>query len=310
MLETPLRNTYTTSGASVRAQIVVIAQYTDVLLGPTGQLTAPEWNGRTGGILALETSGNFTVQGEITMNGRGFRGNLRMCGAAANNNCQYGFQGESWNGRGTQGPMANAGGGGGGGAGQDCGAGGGGAYGPGATNGSPGDCNAGAMGECSMRCPNEGGGAGAQYGGGSLANGLYLGSAGGEGGADEDGGYPGAGGAGGGIIYVRVTGTLTVQGFITANGVDGLNGNQFACGGRGCGMGGGGGGAGGAVRLHVGRAVLGTGLVTATGGVGGQCSCRTTNITRAAPAGRGGGGRIGVLAPSTTGTTTPAFDPS
>ncbi len=307
MLETSLRFSYATGTGSARAQIVAVTEYTDLFVGPTGQLTAPEWNGRTGGILAVETTGDVIVQGSVTMNGRGFRSHTRTC--AVRNNCQYGFQGESWTGPGAQVATSNGGGGGGGAQGQDCAAGGGGAYGPGATRGSPGDCNGDATGECALQCPNEPGVAGVAYGAGNPSGNLHLGSAGGEGGSDEDGGYPGAGGNGGGLLFLRVGGSLTVTGSVTSNGVDGLTGNQFACGGRGCGMGGGGGGSGGAIRVIAARATFGAGLVTATGGVGGQCTCRTINIARSAPAGNGGAGRVSVSAPSITGTTAPAFDP-
>ncbi len=306
MLETPLRFSYATDARS-HAQIVVVAQYTDLLVASTGQLTAPEWNGRVGGILAVETTGDLIVQGSITMNGRGFRGRTRDCTTV--NRCQYGYQGESWTGPGSQVAAANGGGGGGGGQGADCASGGGGAYGNGATRGTPGDCNSDPTGECALQCPNEPGLAGVVYGGSAPSGSMHLGSAGGEGGADEDGGYPGAGGNGGGMIFLRVGGALTVTGAISSNGVDGLSGNQFACGGRGCGMGGGGGGSGGAVRIVATRATLGTRLLTATGGTGGQCTCRTIDIRRAAPAGNGGDGRVSVSATTIVGTSAPAFDP-
>jgi Stigma-specific protein, Stig1 len=307
MLETPLRFTYTTDTRVTRAQIVAVAEYTDLFIGPTGQLTAPEWNGRTGGILAVETTGDLIVQGSVTMNGRGFRGPTRTC--AVRNNCQYGFQGESWTGPGAQVATPNGGGGGGGAQGQDCAAGGGGAYAAGATRGSPGDCNGDPTGECARQCPNEPGLAGIAYGASNPSGTLHLGSAGGEGGADEDGGYPGAGGNGGGIVFLRIGGALTATGTLSANGVDGLTGNQFACGGHGCGMGGGGGGSGGAIRVIASRATLGTGLVTATGGIGGQCTCRTIDIRRASPAGNGGNGRVSVSAPTIVGMSAPGFDP-
>jgi hypothetical protein len=307
MLEATLRYSYATDARNAHAQIIAVAQYDDLFVGPTGQLTAPEWNGRTGGILAVETARSLVVQGSITMNGRGFRGPTRDC--TTRNNCQYGFRGESWTGPSSQGATPNGGGGGGGGQGQDCGAGGGGAYGLGATRGSNGDCNGDPVAECAMQCPNEGGAAGAAYGASNPSGTLHLGSAGGEGGADEDGGYPGAGGNGGGIIFLRVGGALTLVGPVTSNGVDGLNGNQFACGGRGCGMGGGGGGSGGAVRVIAARAALGASLVTALGGSGGQCTCRTLDIRRALPAGVGGAGRVSVSGAMISGTTAPAYEP-
>jgi Cys-rich repeat protein len=311
-LATPLRNDYTTAGTA-RAQLVVVQAYNDLVIGPTGELTAPEWNGRTGGILAVETTGVVLVEGAIRMNGRGFRGPFRGCtSSGGSNRCRYGQQGESWSGLGATGPTPNAGGGGGGGQGEDCGSGGGGAYGTGASAGTPGDCGrAGSVsGFCALQCPNEGGAAGGPYGVSSLAGTIHLGSSGGEGGMDEDGGLPGAGGNGGGVILLRADGAVTVRGAITASGADGLNGNQTACGGVGCGMGGGGGGAGGGVWIAAPSVSLGTSLVTATGGNGGQCSCRIFDVRRAAPAGRGGNGRVTVVAPIASGVTTPAYNPS
>jgi hypothetical protein len=303
-----LRGDFVTGG-SARAQLVAVQAYNDLVVGPTGELTAPEWNGSTGGILAVEASGAVIVEGAVRMNGRGFRGPARGCPASGGSNrCAYGRQGESWSGLGGIGPAANQGGGGGGGQGEDCGAGGGGAYGPGAGTGSRGDCGrpGNLSGLCALRCPNEGGAAGSAYGASPLTGTIHLGSAGGEGGMDEDGGAPGAGGNGGGVILLRAGGAITVRGAIAAGGADGRNGDQFACGGSGCGMGGGGGGAGGGVWLAAPAVNLGTALVTATGGAGGQCSCRILDIRRAAPAGRGGDGRITVSAPLVSGSAAPA----
>jgi Cys-rich repeat protein len=311
-LATPLRNAYSTAGAA-RAQLVVVQVYNDLIVRPAGSLTAPEWNGSTGGLLAIEATGAVLVEGAIRMNGRGFHGPSRGCAApGGSNRCRYGQQGESWSGIGATGPASNAGGGGGGGQGEDCGSGGGGAYGVGAGAGSPGDCGrAGATsGVCALRCPNEGGASGAAYGTGSLSGTIHLGSGGGEGGMDDDGGLPGAGGNGGGVILLRAGGNVVVRGAVTASGTDGLNGDQFACGGVGCGMGGGGGGAGGGVWIAAPNVTLGASLVTATGGNGGQCSCRIVDVRRAAPAGRGGNGRVTVVAPVASGATTPPYDPS
>jgi hypothetical protein len=133
-----------------------------------------------------------------------------------------------------------------------------------------------------------------------------FGGAGGEGGADEDGAYPGAGGSGGGIVFV-VGKSVVVRGRIASDGTDGGHGVQQApgCGGSGdgCGMGGGGGGAGGAVRIVADElARLGDGRVSAKGGVGGECTCGGS------PGGRAGHGRVGVFAKSASGTSSPAFD--
>jgi hypothetical protein len=179
---------------------------------------------------------------------------------------------------------------------------------PGAT-GSRGDCNGGSFGECTSACPNLGGAGGVALPRSALSAVASFGGAGGEGGADEDGAFPGAGGNGGGWIWLRAQGSLRVGGTITSSGASGRNGNQADCGGGGCGMGGGGGGAGGAIRLDVdGAAQLGEGRVLAIGGTGGLCSCRIIDLSRAAPGGEGGLGRVAVRASGVSGSTSPAAE--
>jgi hypothetical protein len=74
-------------------------------------------------------------------------------------------------------------------------------------------------------------------------------------------------------------------------------------------MGGGGGGGGGAIRLDVdGAAQLGEGRVLAIGGTGGLCSCRIIDLSRAAPGGEGGVGRVSVRASGVSGSTSPAAE--
>jgi hypothetical protein len=287
-----LTNTYATDTAR-RAQIVVVPQFTDVSVATGGTLTAPGWNGDTGGILALDATGGVSVAGTITMSARGFRGRNHACIYR----CARGFQGESHLGLGGVNIAPNGPGGGGGGAGQDGASGAGGSHGTAGSAGGNGGC-----GSCAEACPIPGGTAGPTAGTADLRVSMFPGAAGGEGGADEDGGNPGAGGGGGGMIFVRAN-VITVAGSIASAGGGGAGGNQGACGGVGCGMGGGGGGAGGAIRLQaLTTAALGSGLVTAVGGGGGGATCG------GGPGGAGGNGRIGVRATSVTGTTTPTAD--
>jgi hypothetical protein len=285
----PLKSNYSNAG-SARAQIVVVRQHTDITVSPGGTLTAPPWDGASGGILALMASGTVTVQGSVTMSGRGFRGMSHGCFYR----CQPG-----WNGEGTAGTMVNSvgnsngNGGGGGRQGQDCGQGAGGGHAlPGVVGLSS------ATGNC-------GGGSGSVPGGvavgvASLASIANFGGAGGEGGGDEDGGNPGGGGNGGGLILLQGA-TVTVTGSITSDGSSGGNGNQGACGGTGSGMSGGGGGAGGSIRIFATTANLGNKLVSAAGAMGGLCWSGGTG------AGTGSEGRIGVKANATSGTTSPAY---
>ena len=312
-LAAPLGRGYTTDpAAGARAQAVMVQSYMDLYVAAGGVLSAPAWDGRFGGVLAVDVAGDAVIEGQVSMDGRGFRGSARACTAGLYR-CRSGAAGESLLGFGTAGRAANGGGGGGGGSGADCAAGGGGAYGGAGGPGTNGDCNGepgGGM--CSTGCPNPGGNGGAPYGGADLGAEMQLGSAGGEGGGDEDGETPGGGGNGGGAVWLRAGRTLEVPGSVTAGGSAGLDGNQSACGvGEGCGMGGGGGGSGGAVRLAAAtRATLGADRVRAAGGGGGVCSCaRIDRPGRSFPGGRGGAGRVGVASARVEGSTSPAYDP-
>ncbi|MFA5401809.1 MAG: DUF2341 domain-containing protein, partial [Dehalococcoidia bacterium] len=117
----------------------------------------------------------------------------------------------------------------------------------------------------------DGGAAGATYG--SFTEPVSLGSGGG-------GGAAGAGGAGGGAIKLVATGTVTVNGSITANGVDGTSA-----------AGSGGAGSGGSILITC-ADFAGTGSITANGGNGGST---------ASAGGGAGGGRIKIYY---TGTNT------
>jgi hypothetical protein len=163
-------------------------------------------------------------------------------------------------------------------------------------------------GACASDCINGatmGGLAGTTAGTANLSGSILFGAAGGEGGADEDGAWPGPGGNGGGIILLKGT-SLIVSGSITSNGTTGGNGDSSTatgCG-DGCGMGGGGGGAGGAIRIVVSSgSTLGTDLLTATGATGGVDTCGG-----AKQGGTGGFGRIGIKASSVSGFTNPPYD--
>jgi hypothetical protein len=292
-LAAPLANEYSLAGND-RAQVIAVTELRSLTVTATGSLTAPAWNGQHGGILALDVAGAVSVAGTVTMGGRGFRPQ----GHACLYHCGRGYQGEGAGGVGSANIVANGSGGGGGGAGQDDGSAGGGAYGGAGEGGvyiAENYCNT-----CAESCPVPHGLGGAAVGNISLGVSALFGGAGGEGGADEDGGNPGAGGAGGGAILLRA-GTVAVTGAVTSDGASGVDGSN-ACGGGGCGMGGGGGGAGGGVRLvAVTSASVGAGLVAARGGSYGTASCAR------ARGGAGGAGRISVLAPALTGTTTPTL---
>jgi hypothetical protein len=303
----PLQNTYTSDAGSDHAQVIVVPQYAGAM-SVSGTLTAPAWNGTTGGILVFMDSGAVSVSGTINMSAAGFRGGgFANTAANCDTHCIFGVQGESAVGVGTNGGntlaalTSNGAGGGGGAKGQDCGMGAGGAYATAGTSGvnnTNGTCNSSADGNAQ---------AGTVDGSVNLDASILFGGGGGEGGYDEDGALPGNGGAGGGIVIIFAS-SITVTGSITSGGGAGGNGTKNCPipggkNGGGTGMGGGGGGAGGAIQLTAGSLTLGTSLVAATGTAGGMCSAGATN------SGTGGAGRVGVKLASgaISGTTNPVY---
>jgi hypothetical protein len=72
-LDCALKNSYTVAG---KTQIVRIPRHTDITVTNGGELTCEPWDGNAGGIAAIETQGNITIQagGKIDVSGQGFRG--------------------------------------------------------------------------------------------------------------------------------------------------------------------------------------------------------------------------------------------
>jgi hypothetical protein len=68
-----LTNAYTQSGRS-RIQVIRIPRLNNLTVGAGATITGLTWNGTTGGIVAIETNGNITVNGNISANAIGFRG--------------------------------------------------------------------------------------------------------------------------------------------------------------------------------------------------------------------------------------------
>lgn len=282
-LKSPLVNDYSGTGGAV--SITRVPHFTTVTVASGGVLTTGSWDGTKGGVLVFRAD-TVTVQpgGKIVADGIGYRGfptNLYQCGK------QFaGKAGESYPGW-TQPAQTVANGSGGGGGGHVCGqndkaGGGGGGH---ATVGGTG---------ATYGC-QPGGQGGGVVGLADLSK-MYFGGAGGQGAADEDGGAPGYGGKGGGMVYVLAE-TITNQGAISANGGTGGNGCNGCggCGGGGCGMSGGGGGAGGSIYLSA-TTLNTTGGTMAVGGAagGGSNGCGTGGAS-------GGLGRIRLDAQSLVG---------
>lgn len=120
-----------------------------------------------------------------------------------------------------------------------------------------------------------------------------IGGSGGSGGGGGNIYTGGAGGGGGGAILIASSGTITVNGAVTANG-----GNGASCGGYSGWWftGGGGGGSGGAVRL-IATTIAGNGTISANGGAYGSANGNGYGTN-------GGGGRIRLEAWNFTRTAT------
>ena len=279
----PLAFDYATTPATnfEIAQVVKVPEFQNITVQSGRTLSGPAFEGTTGtgGILLLSAAGTITVAGTIDMSAKGFRG---IALQSVYN--QAGDSGEGTLAYGSIQTAANGNGGGGGGrTGCECcwgGAGGGGGHGTAGGNGSAVVCHVGGTGGLAVGNPAQ-----------TL---IFFGGAGGQGGADEDG-WGSAGANGGGIVYLMGT-SLSVTGAIRSNGQAGAQEYNVS----GCGSGGGGGGAGGAIYLDVASATVGTNLVTATGGGGGD---HPSNC--GVPGGQGAVGRI-TAAGTLSGTTSPS----
>lgn len=261
---------------SAGAQAVLIPQYTGGNI--SGAVTDTNWDGTSGGIIALMSNGDLTISGSLTADG-GYLGGAKGTGAGN----EVGCQGEGVTAAGgTRSTSANGIGAGGGGANNSPGGtgsgGGGGGY---ATSGSNG------------ANPGTGGGT---FGNTDLTVAVFGGGGGG-GGSDDAAGNAGApGGKGGGIVFVFAK-NLTITGTINVNGTNG--GNYVSTYG-----GAAGGGAGGSCLIKCSTATLGTNRITASGGTKGTIVGGQTGI-----GGDGGVGRIHIdYFSSYTGTTTPTIN--
>jgi len=284
-----LKISFSSSGTN-KAQVLVLPQYADVTVNAGKTWTGKAWNGTTGGIFAFLASGTVTINGTITVSGKGFRGASRPASTVNIG----GLQGEGY---GTTvydstNYVANYSGGGGGrgsSGGSAGSSGGGGGY---ATIGGTGSTGSNPLGA---------GQPGNAVGGQDLLALMYMGGGGGSGGnsysvgAGEGGG---SGGAGGGIIYIAgATFTVNSGASITANGAQGLVADL------GHANGGGGGGAGGSVLIETQTGTLGTALLTSSGGAGGY---NTSGF--AIQGGTGSVGRVHInYSTALTGTSSPTL---
>lgn len=69
-----LRYSYVQSG---KVQVVRVPRYTTLTINSSKSITCPDWDGTTGGIVAVEAAQTVTINGSIDVNGKGFRGGVK-----------------------------------------------------------------------------------------------------------------------------------------------------------------------------------------------------------------------------------------
>ncbi|MDX2303906.1 MAG: T9SS type A sorting domain-containing protein [Microscillaceae bacterium] len=321
-IRTALKKTYihdltpsSTLGART-FQVVRVANYQDLILSAGASITALAWNGRSGGIIAIDVNNVFALDGTIQATGMGFRGGARSASEIVFN--APGHRGEGiagtprivYDGSQILNNLTN--------------------HNTSVFAGSyagistyPGSVSGVFDSDRGLGAPANAGGAGYLDGGGSggsnggsggfgsqdialganhISKGaisldasdgdrLFMGGGGGSGGRDDDGGDNDAascGQPGGGIIIIRAD-QITGTGFILANGLGGFS--QFS-------EGAGGGGAGGTVLIHTSSSNLSGLAIFARGGNGNSI------FTTDSDGGGGGGGGGNVLLNRIGGTFT------
>lgn len=68
-----LKNAYTSSG---RVQIIRVPRYSSLTINNGASITCPDWNGTTGGVIAVESASTVVINGSINADGKGFRGGV------------------------------------------------------------------------------------------------------------------------------------------------------------------------------------------------------------------------------------------
>ena len=266
VLSTPVTHTYTLPGA----QAVRVPHYTDVTVPASSTLSAPAWDGTTGGVLVFRATGTVEVQpgGAINVTGHGFRG---WSGSHGPNGTA--LPGEGTAGApfiGTNNPNGNGGGGGGHGTAGETGR---------QTGGSVHGAGGLAVGTADLSLVMLGGGGGGSY--------THIGSM-----------TRSSGGGHGGAAMLIAGRTISVAGAVAANGLSASGEQGESSGPRKTTAGS---GAGGAILLRGQSVALGTNNVAATGGPRLQASG-----TEAFSGGAGGAGRIRVEScDAPTGSTSP-----
>jgi gliding motility-associated-like protein len=272
-------NTYDENGS---LQIVSFPKFANAIV--TDTLTAKDWDGETGGILAFEATNSLILNADINTDGKGFRGgrafagtytqNTSNCGKtdyfASKGNFNGGQKGEGisqldsakFYGRGH---FSTAGGGGNS---SNSGGAGGGNAGVGGSGGNEWfTCGAAAVGGI--------GGAAFDYA--SFPERTIMGGGAGSGDANDNLGS--SGGNGGGIILIKTIEIIALNKRISSNGISAKNASNDGAGG---------GGAGGSILLDI-TNYNSPVTISVDGGNGGN------NVDRISCFGTGGGGGSGII---------------
>jgi len=292
-LTSTLANAYVT-GANSQVQVITFPTFGSPDYTTTGNMSAADWNGTTGGILAFNVDGTLTLAHSLSADGAGFRGGARdLSGSgscdvttffSANTNA-FAAKGEgiykntNVNYAEARGKILN---GGGGGNEHNGGGGGGGGYTVGGDGGPGWNCGAGSAG-----------------GLGGLALGTFIDAGriflgGGGGGGEGNNSVSTAGADGGGIILVRANEIRTVGTCGISISADGNSSTQAGN------DGGGGGGAGGCIVIQVATWNIAAGCLVAISSSAGNGGA----VTSGAVHGGGGGGGQGAVVYSITQPTT------
>lgn len=281
--------------ADGKVQLVRVPYFQDYNV--TTKLTCLPWDGSKGGVVAFNVQNNLTLNADIDVSGKGFKGGIDPFSNPAAVNCYqnqfyYPPNPDNASGKGEgiaiissqksfgKGALANGGGGGnshnsGGGGGSNGNAGGTGGY-----NYELTPCNT------TVPFDNRGiGGKTLNYN--NTSNKIFMGGGGGAGQSNNPEGFQALGGNGGGIVIISAN-TITGNNHVVSTiGKDGL-----ACSGlgaTGCHEGMGGGGAGGSILLNV-NSYVGSLNCNINGGKGGDMI-----VSGAGRLGPGGGGSGGIL---------------
>lgn len=284
-MQEDLHYTYTDSGSS-QAQVITLPRYTNVLIQSGKTLSAPaSWAGNTGGMIVFAAKTLTTISGNVKVNGAAASGNTGASGG--------GFRG----GTGTSSTPGGAAEGTVGAAVNQLTANGNGGSGK-ARAGGPDYGLSGAGG--GNAAAGSGSAPGAAAGSADLI-GMVFGGGGGSGASDDVGAGRG-GGSGGGIVVIftkeiSVGGTIQVDG---GKGATELEGSPTASNRAP----GGGGGAGGSVLIATNNGSIGTDIISAVAGAGGDGTGEFPS-----PGAAGSVGRIAIHHSGTvSGTTSPSYE--